>query len=115
VRGIRAMALEQSFTQRFAAESAEARRHAQRAIWTTAIGTSINMAMPLFAQALLNYVGAVYIRNGTMVLADMLKVYTLVLFSVTFAVSLLGFSASLLWQTNASAAPHQGQGRRRGL
>lgn len=44
------MALEQSFTQRFAAESGEARRHARRAIWTTAIGTSINMSMPLMAQ-----------------------------------------------------------------
>ncbi|TXT04212.1 uncharacterized protein COLE_07909 [Cutaneotrichosporon oleaginosum] len=103
VRGIRAMALEQSFTQRFAAESAEARRHAQRAIWTTAIGTSINMSMPLFAQALLNYVGAVFIRNGTMVLADMLKVYTLVLFSVTFAVSLLGFMP-LLTKAKVAAA-----------
>ncbi|GMK57918.1 hypothetical protein CspeluHIS016_0407520 [Cutaneotrichosporon spelunceum] len=50
VRGIRAMALEQSFTQRFMAEAAEARRHAQRAIWTTAIGTSVNNAMPLLAQ-----------------------------------------------------------------
>lgn len=44
------MALERSFTQRFAAEAKEARKSAQKAIWTTAIGLSINMSMPLFAQ-----------------------------------------------------------------
>lgn len=33
-----------------------------------------------------------YIKNGIMTLGNMLEVYTLVLFSVTFAVGLLGFS-----------------------
>ncbi|BEI86575.1 hypothetical protein CcaverHIS002_0608620 [Cutaneotrichosporon cavernicola] len=103
VRGIRAMALEQSFTQRFMSESAEARTHAQRAIWSTALGSAFNCAMPLFAQALLNYVGAIFLRNGTMDLAAMLKVYALVLFSVTFAVSLLGFMPLLIKAKVAAA------------
>lgn len=77
----------------------------------------------MLTSALLNYVGAVYIRNGIMGLDHMLQVYTLVLFSVTFAAGMLGFSESgasidpfpLLPsrlskpKPNPSAAPDQGK------
>lgn len=102
VRGIRSMALESSFSKRFILESKEAQRSATSAAWTTSFGPAFAYCLPLFTQGepnqtrltsgLLNYVGAMFIRDGSMTYLAMLQVYTLVLFSLTFGNSLLGFS-----------------------
>lgn len=42
----------------------------------------------------MNYVGAIFVKQGTMTYATMLEVYTLVLFSLTFASQMLSFSRS---------------------
>jgi ATP-binding cassette subfamily B (MDR/TAP) protein 1 len=85
------MALEHSFHKRFTNEAHKAKRQATTAAWITSFGAAFAFGMPLFTQALMNYVGARFIRDGEMSFEAMLQVYTLILFAITFTGQLLGF------------------------
>lgn len=73
-------------------QTEDARRYASKAAWSIAIGLSAGAAMPMFAQSLMNYTGAIFVSMGIMSYPSMLQVYTLVLFSVTSGTQMLSFS-----------------------
>ncbi|KAL1411210.1 ATP-dependent permease [Vanrija albida] len=91
IRGIRAMGLESSFHTKFTEHADDARKSGQDAAWLNGIGLGVAVAIPIFAQAVMNYVGAVFIKQAVMSYATMLQVYTLVLFSLTFGAQILSF------------------------
>lgn len=91
VRGIRGMALEDCFRERFAAEAAECRTTGLHAGLVVSVAQAAGAAMPLCAQALLLFVAATFIGNGTMAYPNALQVITLVLFSLTFGAQMLVF------------------------
>ncbi|WVN89031.1 uncharacterized protein L203_104247 [Cryptococcus depauperatus CBS 7841] len=91
IRGIRAMALDGAFHKRFVTNVKMAKRIGDRSAWAIAIGGSVAGGLPLFAQALMNFAGSTFILQGKMDYEQMLQVYNLVLFSLTFGSSLLDF------------------------
>jgi hypothetical protein len=50
IRGIRAMALQGVFREKFELEAAAAKKTGDRTAWIIGIGTSASAAVPLFAQ-----------------------------------------------------------------
>lgn len=114
IRGIRAMGLETSFRDKFTEHAEDARKSGQDAAWLNGIGLGVAVAIPIFAQAIMNYVGAVFIKQAIMNYATMLQVYTLVLFSLTFGAQVLSFSKPPHRHSHAhpSSLRVQGQGCR---
>ena len=94
VRGIRAMALDGTFRKEFMRDAVAAKATGTRTGWFVAIGLAASAALPLFAQALLNWVGAQFMIKGYISYPEMLQVYNLVLFSLTFGSAMLDFSES---------------------
>ncbi|WWD15747.1 hypothetical protein CI109_100169 [Kwoniella shandongensis] len=95
VRGIRAMALDSAFLERFERDATAASRIGKRAAWFFAFGNAISSCLPLFAQALMNFAGSMFMLDGTMNYQQMLQVYNLVLFSLTFGAAMLDFVPTL--------------------
>ncbi|WVQ71433.1 hypothetical protein IAR50_000970 [Cryptococcus sp. DSM 104548] len=91
VRGIRAMALNDAFEDRFAKNAKAAKAAGKRSAWNMAIGGAIGGCLPLFAQAVMNFAGSEFMIQGRMNYEQMLQVYNLVLFSLTFGAGLLDF------------------------
>ncbi|ODN99237.1 hypothetical protein I350_07396 [Cryptococcus amylolentus CBS 6273] len=91
VRGIRAMALDGAFEDRFATDAKAAKSVGKRSAWNMAIGGAIGGCLPLFAQAIMNFAGSEFMIQGRMNYEEMLQVYNLVLFSLTFGAGLLDF------------------------
>lgn len=91
VRGIRGMALEDCFRERFAREATECRSSGFHSALVVSIAQATNAGLPLCAQALLLFVAATFIGNGTMTYPASLQVLTLVLFSLTFSSQMLIF------------------------
>ena len=101
------MSLEKTFDARFNADAAIAQSTGTRTGLMVAIGVGLVAGMPLFAQcesdpakpplmfvALLNWAGSQFILKGYLNYAQMLQVYNLVLFSLTFGTAMLDFSES---------------------
>ncbi|KAL7422237.1 ATP-dependent permease [Cryptotrichosporon argae] len=95
VRGIRAMTLERTFDELFASQVKHALETGQAGAWSTAVSSGATAAVPLFAQAMMNFVGAVFMEKNYLNYASMLEVYTLVLFSLTFGTQMLSFRKSM--------------------
>ncbi|ORY32221.1 P-loop containing nucleoside triphosphate hydrolase protein [Naematelia encephala] len=91
IRGIRAMALDSVFREKFEADAAAALKNGNRSSWIVAIGIGTVIGLPLLAQALLMWTGMLFILKGYLNYAQMLQVYNLVLFSLTFGSQALGF------------------------
>lgn len=53
VRGIRAMALDVTFRERFDGDASMAEKHGKRAAWIVALGGGCTAAIPLLAQGIL--------------------------------------------------------------
>ncbi|KAJ9107043.1 hypothetical protein QFC19_002912 [Naganishia cerealis] len=104
VRSIRAMALDDTFLAKFQAEL----RLAQRTGFMAAIGkgggTGVTVAVPFFVQALMLYVSAIYMIKNFYNFATIMQVYTMVLFSVTFASQFLDFVPSIAKSRMAAAS-----------
>lgn len=109
IRGIRAMALESTFRDKFAIEASAAQRTGKMAAFYVGVGIAVSACMPLVAMcmscshrsqgeadqvALLNWVGCKFILDGYMDYPTMLMVYNLILFSLTFGALALDFSKS---------------------
>lgn len=103
------MALGSAFFDKFSSEARAAKSLGQRDAWGIAIGAALSAGLPLFIQgkscsfqpilltlmtALMNWAGMLFILQGHMNYAQMLQVYNLVLFSLTFGTALLDFSKS---------------------
>ncbi|KIR76978.1 ATP-binding cassette, subfamily B (MDR/TAP), member 1 [Cryptococcus gattii EJB2] len=91
VRGIRAMALDGAFEKRFEEDANNAKKTGNRSAWAMAMGGAIAGGLPLFAQALMNFAGSAFMLQGRMNYEQMLQVYNLILFSLTFGSGLLDF------------------------
>lgn len=91
VRSIRALAFEETFKSNFESELTLARTTGNISAWVTGIGSGASMSIVYFGQALMIYVGAALIKLDVITYVTMLQVYSLVLFSVTFAAGLLDF------------------------
>lgn len=91
VRGIRGMALEDCFRERFAAEADECRATGLHVGLLVSIAQAVTAGLPLCAQALLLFVAATFIGKGVMAYPNALQVITLVLFSLTFSSQMLIF------------------------
>ncbi|KAE8538153.1 hypothetical protein D1P53_006220 [Cryptococcus gattii VGV] len=91
VRGIRAMALDGAFEKRFEEDASNAKKTGNRSAWAMAMGGAIAGGLPLFAQALMNFAGSAFMLQGRMNYEQMLQVYNLILFSLTFGSGLLDF------------------------
>nr|XP_018264066.1 ATP-binding cassette, subfamily B (MDR/TAP), member 1 [Kwoniella dejecticola CBS 10117]OBR86224.1 ATP-binding cassette, subfamily B (MDR/TAP), member 1 [Kwoniella dejecticola CBS 10117] len=91
IRGIRAMALDSAFQEKFDKDAINAKRLGDRAAWGAAVGGAIASGITLFAQALMNYAGSEFMIKDIMNYQQMLQVYNLVLFSLTFGSGMLDF------------------------
>ncbi|OCF35279.1 ATP-binding cassette, subfamily B (MDR/TAP), member 1 [Kwoniella heveanensis BCC8398] len=91
IRGIRAMALDGVFLEKFEQDAKEAKRLGKRAGWVIAVGGAVVAGLPLFAQALMNFAGSEFMLQNIMNYQQMLQVYNLVLFSLTFGSAMLDF------------------------
>ncbi|KAJ9120743.1 hypothetical protein QFC22_002674 [Naganishia vaughanmartiniae] len=104
VRSIRAMALDDTFLTKFQAELNLAQRTGFRAAIGRGGGTGITAGVPYFVQALMLYVSAIYMIKGYYNFATIMQVYTMVLFSVTFASQFLDFVPSIAKSRMAAAS-----------
>ncbi|WWD10364.1 hypothetical protein V865_008499 [Kwoniella europaea PYCC6329] len=91
IRGIRAMALDSAFQAKFQQDAIKAKQLGDKTAWTLAMGGAVASALPLFAQALMNYAGSEFMMRNIMNYEQMLQVYNLVLFSLTFGSGMLDF------------------------
>ncbi|WVQ78127.1 hypothetical protein IAT38_000208 [Cryptococcus sp. DSM 104549] len=91
VRGIRAMAFDNAFKERFEVGAKSARKMGKNSGWVIAIGGCVAGGLPLFAQAVMNFAGSQFMLQGRMNYEQMLQVYNLVLFSLTFGSAMLDF------------------------
>lgn len=105
------MSLESHFSNAFEKYASEAKAQAQRAVFVTAIGPGLSAGMMLFAQALMNWAGAMFIQKGIITFADMLSVYSLILFGISNAVASLSFRTSISLPTDTSTQTYKGKGR----
>jgi len=117
------MALENTFRTRYSDELVTTLKSGNTAAWGTGIGNGTGTALPYFVQgkwlhelilllpsrdpslflcflALLIYVSAIFIAKGIYDFPTMMQVYSLVLFSVTFASQFMDFSESLQLTAN---------------
>lgn len=115
------MALEDTFRSKFQQHAKKAKKTGNLAAWYVAIGMGASAALPLFAQgmssdkiaaglkltgaALLNWVGAEFMIKGYLSYPQMLQVFNLVLFSLTFGTAVLDFSAYRRATQRASPDP----------
>ncbi|WVW83353.1 hypothetical protein I302_105372 [Kwoniella bestiolae CBS 10118] len=91
IRGIRAMALDSAFQVKFQQDAARAKQLGDKTAWTLAMGGAVASALPLFAQALMNFAGSEFMIKNIMNYEQMLQVYNLALFSLTFGSGMLDF------------------------
>ncbi|WRT66924.1 uncharacterized protein IL334_003889 [Kwoniella shivajii] len=91
IRGIRAMTLDSAFRAKFQQDAIQAKQLGDKTAWTIAMGGAVAAAIPLFAQALMNWAGAQFMLKNIMNYQEMLQVYNLVLFSLTFSAGMLDF------------------------
>ncbi|WVR05015.1 hypothetical protein IAU60_002027 [Kwoniella sp. DSM 27419] len=91
VRGIRAMALDSAFLEKFSTDARRAKVLGYRAAWFIAMSGGVSGGLPLFAQALMNFAGSEFMLSNIMNYQQMLQVYNLVLFSITFGTQMLDF------------------------
>ncbi|WWC85289.1 uncharacterized protein L201_000151 [Kwoniella dendrophila CBS 6074] len=91
IRGIRAMALASAFEVKFQQDAVRAKQLGDNAAYGLAMGGAVAAALPLVAQALMNYAGSVFMIQNKMNYQEMLQVYNLVLFSLTFGSAMLDF------------------------
>jgi ATP-binding cassette, subfamily B (MDR/TAP), member 1 len=88
------MAFEGAFQRRFDAASAAALAAGVRGAFIEGCTMGVSSALIYLAEALLFYVGAVLIANGTYSYLRMVETLNLIVFSVTIGGQLLAFGAS---------------------
>ncbi|WVF72422.1 hypothetical protein IAT40_007237 [Kwoniella sp. CBS 6097] len=96
IRGIRAMALDGVIQEKFEQDARDAKKLGKRAGWVIAVGGAVVAGLPLFAQALMNFAGSEFMLQNIMNYQQMLQVYNLVLFSLTFGSAMLDFIPTMV-------------------
>lgn len=95
MRGIRAMGFEGVFQQRFDKLVDQAMTTGLRGAFVEGCTNGVSSALIYLAEAVLFYVGAVLVANGTYDYLRMIQVLNLVVFTVTIGSQLMAFSESL--------------------
>lgn len=103
VRGIRAMALEPVFSSNFHEATLDAEKNGRRGAALSGFGFGLGEALTYLAEALMYYVGAVLIIEGTYDFEKMLIVFNLIIFAVTFAAQTMAYLPGLSKAIRATA------------
>ena len=96
VRAIRAMGFENAFREKFDAAVDSALTTGVRGAFVKGCSYGVTSAPIYLSKALLFYVGAVFIANGTFSYLQMIQTLQLVVFSVSIGSQLMAFSESFL-------------------
>ena len=97
MRAIRAMGFESAFREKFDAAVDSALSTGVRGAFVEGCSYGVPSALIYLAEALLFYVGAVLIANGTFSYLQMIQTLQLVVFSVSIGSQLMAFSTSCLF------------------
>ncbi|KAH9458339.1 hypothetical protein Pst134EB_010646 [Puccinia striiformis f. sp. tritici] len=89
-KAIRAMSLEPLMRERFIDSTIQSRKMFIRSAPLHGISSGLNIAMTYLADGLLFYVGAVLVMKGLYTFEKLLQVFSLIIFSVTFAGQIIG-------------------------
>ncbi|KAA1120133.1 hypothetical protein PGT21_037188 [Puccinia graminis f. sp. tritici] len=89
-KAIRAMSLEPLMRERFVEYSIKSRKMFIRSSPLHGISSGLNIAMTYLADGLLFYVGAALVMKGLYTFEKLLQVFSLIIFSVTFAGQIVG-------------------------
>ncbi|KAI0316650.1 P-loop containing nucleoside triphosphate hydrolase protein [Amylostereum chailletii] len=92
IRGIRAMGFESVFLQRFNTSVDSALRTGVRGAFVEGCTYGVASSLIYLSEALLFYVGAVLVTNGTYTYLQMVQVLNLVVFSVSIGSQLMAFT-----------------------
>ncbi|GAA5867089.1 hypothetical protein JCM1840_001479 [Sporobolomyces johnsonii] len=91
IRAIRSMSIHQVFVNAFLAATEDAYAGGVKAAPFSGFGFALGFTLTYCSQGLMLYVGAVLIVQGRYDFAKMLQVFSLIMFSVTFAGQLMGY------------------------
>ncbi|TFK17892.1 hypothetical protein FA15DRAFT_675726, partial [Coprinopsis marcescibilis] len=103
VRGIRAMSFEPIFEDKFKGATEKALRTGVRGAFVEGCTYGVASGMIYLAEAVLFYVGAVLIANGTYTYLQMVEVLNLVVFTVTIGSQLMAFTEKIAKSAQATA------------
>ncbi|EST09396.2 ABC transporter-like protein [Kalmanozyma brasiliensis GHG001] len=95
IRAIRTMALEGVFATAYGAAVDDAQRCGMRSAVFAGFGHGLSEALTYIAEALIFYVGARLIVSGEYDFGQMMQVFNLIIFAVTFAAQMLTFLPGL--------------------
>ncbi|CED83054.1 Multidrug/pheromone exporter, ABC superfamily [Phaffia rhodozyma] len=91
IRAIRAMSLESIFIEKFNIALENAYTTGLKGAWIQGVGNGLMNGLVYFVEALLFYVIAVFMCDGSYTYATALRVFSLVVFSLTFGAQMLSF------------------------
>jgi ATP-binding cassette subfamily B (MDR/TAP) protein 1 len=96
IRAIRSMALENAFSKHFEDSLEDARSTGVHGAFAAGLGYGVSQALIYLTQALLFWVGAKFIANGTYTYLRLVEVLDLLIFSVSIGGQLMTFGESFL-------------------
>lgn len=99
IRGIRSMAFERIFQKEFDKATDQALSTGVRGAFVEGCTYGVASALIYLAEALLFFVGAIFISNGTYTYLQMIEVLNLVVFTVSIGSQLMAFSAFIGFKT----------------
>ncbi|KAI0942984.1 hypothetical protein AcV7_002254 [Taiwanofungus camphoratus] len=102
VRGIRAMGFESAFQEKFETSVDQALSTGVRGAFVEGCTYGVASALIYFAEAILFYVGAVLIANGTYTYLQMVQTLDLVVFSVSIGSQLMAFTQRIAKSVQAT-------------
>ncbi|KIY71143.1 P-loop containing nucleoside triphosphate hydrolase protein [Cylindrobasidium torrendii FP15055 ss-10] len=107
IRGIRAMAFERIFTSQFDAFAEKALKTGIRGAFVEGLTLGLSSGLIYLAEALIFYVGAVLLANGTYDYLQLLEVLNMVVFTVSIGSQLMAFTEKIAKSTNATRDLHE--------
>ncbi|GAA95096.1 hypothetical protein E5Q_01751 [Mixia osmundae IAM 14324] len=102
IRALRAMSLEAVFVDKFATSVEDCYRGDSKAVIIASLGYGIANGMTYIAEGLMFYVGAVLIVRQNYTFPQMVQIFTLIVFAVTFAAQIMSFVPQLAKACQAS-------------
>jgi ATP-binding cassette subfamily B (MDR/TAP) protein 1 len=97
------MSIEAVFDEKFEQAMAMAHKTHRKTAFFTGTAYSVGQAMNVTAEGVMLYVASIFVASGRYTFAQMLQVFTLIMFSVTFAAQTMSYVPAL---SRASAAAH---------
>ncbi|GAA6031431.1 hypothetical protein JCM8097_005656 [Rhodosporidiobolus ruineniae] len=95
IRPIRSMSIQPVFEKKFEQTAASAYQGGVKAAPFTGFGAALGMTMTYLGEGLMLYVGAVLVVKGRYTFAQMMQVFSLIIFTITFSGSLMNYLPGL--------------------